>query len=436
MGSTQGIHQSPARAWIALEIAGEGLWEIPALDTETTFDPTCTAHFTPRFCEMLGHAEAGLPERFGAWLQAVLPEDREHFLQAHRARLAQPGTSTTVEYRVQTSLGEIRWWQEIGRVIAGDEPGTQSEVGVVRDVTEAKHRESEQAHRYQLLEYTQELARVGGWELDMSTSKLTWLTETARIHEVSPDYVPNVEEGINFYAPEHVPVIADAVARCQRGEEYDVELDIITAKGNRVNVQATGRPHIEDGKVTRLYGAFRDISETKRREEELRRQLAVITQQQRAILDLSTPILQLWDNVITLPLIGTIDTGRAAQIMDRLLSEVVRVGARFAILDLTGVDTVDTTTADQLFRISRAVDLLGAKVLLCGLTPPVAQTMTALGIDLSVFSTYRNLQEALRFCLQDLAPRSRTSTGSPRSPGSAAPRLPARSFAAPPRERS
>ena len=157
----------------------------------------------------------------------------------------------------------------------------------------------------------------------------------------------------------------------------------------------------------RAMGIIRDITATKRAEETLREQLDVITQQQSAIRSMSTPIIQVWDGILTLPLIGTFDTDRATEIMERLLSEVTRLRARHAILDLTGIETVDTTTAEQLYRIIRAVGLLGARAVLSGLNPAIAQTLTDLGVDTSRFVTYRNMQGALQACLEQQARRNR-----------------------------
>lgn len=154
------------------------------------------------------------------------------------------------------------------------------------------------------------------------------------------------------------------------------------------------------GKI-RAIGVVRDITVLKNAEETARNQLELITRQQKAIRALSTPIIQLWDNIITLPLVGAVNSERASEIMDRLLAEVVRLRVRYAILDMTGVDSVDTTTAEQLYRIIRAVGLLGGQVRLSGLNPAIAQTMTNLGVDISPFIAHRNLQDALQACLRD-----------------------------------
>lgn len=158
----------------------------------------------------------------------------------------------------------------------------------------------------------------------------------------------------------------------------------------------------------RAIGIARDITSMKHAEETLREQLGVITHQQSAIRSMSTPIIQVWDGILTLPLIGTFDTDRATEIMERLLSEVTRLRARHAILDLTGIETVDTTTAEQLYRIIGAVTLLGARAVLSGLNPAIAQTLTDLGVDTTRFVTYRNMQGALQACLEAQARRNRS----------------------------
>lgn len=172
-------------------------------------------------------------------------------------------------------------------------------------------------------------------------------------------------------------------------------------------VRGRTMPDAINGRI-RAIGIARDITSMKHAEETLREQLGVITHQQSAIRSMSTPIIQVWDGILTLPLIGTFDTDRATEIMERLLSEVTRLRARHAILDLTGIETVDTTTAEQLYRIIGAVTLLGARAVLSGLNPAIAQTLTDLGVDTTRFVTYRNMQGALQACLEAQARRNRS----------------------------
>ncbi|WP_437794993.1 STAS domain-containing protein [Sorangium sp. So ce693] len=177
----------------------------------------------------------------------------------------------------------------------------------------------------------------------------------------------------------------------------------------------------DGGPVCGLLGLSFDISESRRTEEELRAQLQQIEAQQKVIRDLSTPIIEVWDGVLTLPMVGTVDSMRTADVMDSLLSKIVEKQARFAILDLTGVEVVDTKVASHLIELVTAIRLLGADGIVAGIKPNVAQTMVALGLDLSQLNTQRNLRAALQHAIRSMTrPES-----SPRN-GAATPGLPAR----------
>jgi rsbT co-antagonist protein RsbR len=135
---------------------------------------------------------------------------------------------------------------------------------------------------------------------------------------------------------------------------------------------------------------------------ELEDKLATIERQQHAISQLSSPIIQVWEGVLTVPIVGVLDATRAAHLLESLLDAVLRARARYAILDLTGVDFVDTSAADRFFKILTAVELLGAKCIVSGIKATVAQTMIALGIDMSRVETMATLEDALQSCLRGL----------------------------------
>ncbi|WP_434426034.1 PAS domain-containing protein [Nannocystis pusilla] len=158
------------------------------------------------------------------------------------------------------------------------------------------------------------------------------------------------------------------------------------------------------GEVTALVGVTLNVTETRRNERELQTRLEQIERQQQAIRELSTPIIEVWDHVLTLPIIGLVDSVRTAEIMDSLLQAVARSRARFAILDMTGVDVVDTGTASHLLGLIRAIRLLGAEGILTGIHPNIAQTVVALGVDLSGLVVRSTLREALRYCIAQMQP--------------------------------
>jgi len=139
----------------------------------------------------------------------------------------------------------------------------------------------------------------------------------------------------------------------------------------------------------------RDITERMRAEKALSDRLAVIEQQQATIQAMSTPILEVGEGVLALPLVGVIDTRRAAAITESLLDTIVSMQARVAILDMTGVDLVDTTIAAHFVKIVNAVELLGAECLISGIQPAVAQTLTLLGAGIGKARMFGTMRSAL-----------------------------------------
>jgi len=119
----------------------------------------------------------------------------------------------------------------------------------------------------------------------------------------------------------------------------------------------------------------------------------------QAVQELSTPVLEVADDVLALPVIGIVDTERGAQMEERLLNELVRHKSRFVIVDLTGVTTLDTSTADRFAKIARSVGLLGSECILTGLQPAVAQTLVAIGVEFAGLRTERNLKRAIEVCM-------------------------------------
>jgi rsbT co-antagonist protein RsbR len=159
----------------------------------------------------------------------------------------------------------------------------------------------------------------------------------------------------------------------------------------------------ERGEVVYVTGVSLDVTEAKRAEQEVRSKLDLVEMQQQVIRMLSTPILQVWDGVLTLPVVGTLDSARAADVMDSVLNEVVRTRARYAILDVTGVEVMDTATASHMLRLTRALQLVGAEGIITGIRPGIAQTIVGLGVDLASIVTLATLREGLKYCIQQMS---------------------------------
>ncbi|HVJ04362.1 MAG TPA: STAS domain-containing protein [Candidatus Saccharimonadales bacterium] len=126
----------------------------------------------------------------------------------------------------------------------------------------------------------------------------------------------------------------------------------------------------------------------------------IINRQQEEMLELSTPVVTLWDGIIALPLIGTLDSARTQVVMESLLQAIVQTNSRFAIIDITGVPTVDTLVAQHLLKTITAARLMGAECILSGIRPQIAQTIVHLGINLEDVITKAKLSDALWLALE------------------------------------
>ena len=143
------------------------------------------------------------------------------------------------------------------------------------------------------------------------------------------------------------------------------------------------------GKVTR------DLTERKQTEEQLQRQA-------KEIMELSTPVMQVWQGVVVAPLIGTLDSQRTQRFQERLLERIVETNSPMALVDIMGVPTIDTQTAQHLIETISAIRLLGAQVVLTGVRPIIAQTLVHLGVDLSGIITRSSLAAGLQVALNIL----------------------------------
>jgi rsbT co-antagonist protein RsbR len=138
---------------------------------------------------------------------------------------------------------------------------------------------------------------------------------------------------------------------------------------------------------------------------------SIISRQQQELMELSTPVVQLWDNIVALPLIGTLDSERTQVVMENLLEKVVETGASIAIIDITGVPTVDTLVAQHLLKTVAAARLMGADCIISGIRPQIAQTIVHLGINLADIITKATLADAFAIALQRTGAKVTRVTG-------------------------
>jgi rsbT co-antagonist protein RsbR len=153
-----------------------------------------------------------------------------------------------------------------------------------------------------------------------------------------------------------------------------------------------------------LYQGVNEMVESLQREKqnnasyqrELEEKLQTIERQRSSIRELSTPIIEIWDRILCLPIVGVMDTTRSSEMTDALLKAVVDRAARCAIVDITGIDIMDTGTADHFVRMAKSVKLLGADCVLTGINPHIARTLVQMDVQLTGITTYRSLRTALQ----------------------------------------
>ncbi|AKU99874.1 RsbR, positive regulator of sigma-B [Labilithrix luteola] len=133
---------------------------------------------------------------------------------------------------------------------------------------------------------------------------------------------------------------------------------------------------------------------------QLEEKLAMIETQRAAIRELSTPIIEVWEGILCLPVVGVLDSTRSAEMTEALLTAIVEKKARCSIIDITGIQVMDTATADHFLRMAKSVKLLGSECMLTGVHPNIAQTIVHMGVDLSEVVTHRNLRNALTHYLR------------------------------------
>jgi PAS domain S-box-containing protein len=222
-------------------------------------------------CDLLGYAE---DELLALAIQDVThPDDLASQTNAVRSQIAGSPGARRLEQRYLHKTGRVLWTRGGLSLIRSGTEEAQFFIAHIEDITGRKTAEDALQRATVLLDESQALARVGGWELDLRDNSLFWTKETFRIHDTSrADYTPAVESAIEFYAPESRPIIRDAVEsaiRDQRG--FSLELELITAKGRRIWVQATSRIVSEEGRTVKVIGAFQDITARKLAKAELLR---------------------------------------------------------------------------------------------------------------------------------------------------------------------
>ncbi|MCP1661453.1 MAG: STAS domain-containing protein [Methanocalculus sp. MSAO_Arc1] len=253
-------------------------------------------------------------------------------------------------------------------------------------------------------------------DLDERTKELTFMYSISDIVEAHGDNLETLLEEIIMPLPEALryPEIAVAVLDVS-GDTYRTSDAPVTEWSMSGDIIINGRLA---GKLTVFYTEKRDVFDERvflQEEEGMIRAFSerlgkiigrvwsdqALVEKTREILKLSTPITKIWDEILILPLIGTLDSERTLYMMEELLNTIRDTGSRYIIMDATGVGTIDSAVAANILKTSRAVKMLGSQMIFTGIKPEVAMTMVHLGIDLGEIITRATLQEGVEYALSE-----------------------------------
>lgn len=349
--------------------------------------------------DMLGYTPEQLLEMGDSVLaQVIHPEDLATVIPNHFARLAaaRDGEVVETEYRLRNSSGTWRWVVARDVVFAHtSEGGLWQTLGTLHDITARKEME-ENLHIFKsIVENATDGINVTNREATIQYANAAFRKMTGLGDEV-------VGRNANDLYQDDAGTLKAGAHQALETGSWRGELDLKSPGGGTLPVAATLFSITNElSKPQALATIVRDILELRKAEAERALfQEQIIDAQRTALRELSSPLIPIADNVVLMPLIGSIDSARAQQVMETLLDGVAQHRADVAILDITGVRVVDTQVANALVHAAQAIRLLGARVVLTGIGPSMAQTLVSLGIELSHIVTRGSLQSGIAYALK------------------------------------
>lgn len=272
------LFRATKRFNLSIEAINAGIWDWDIIDG--------SEWWSEKFYELLGYSALEIPATYDTFLNALVhPEDKQRVEDAVHQHLEKK-VSYKIDIRMKMKDGGYRWFETVGQA-SWEKNVPIRMVGSIIDIDEKKQFENQLRNDRQLLEFktreleetvsdfnkTQEVAKIGVWDVDLKTMTVNWSDEVYRIHEVPVGTELNVEEGINFYRKDYQPVIQSAINKSiTENENWDLECVLVTTSGREVWVRAVGYPVFRRGDLVSLHGVFMDIDSQKRAQLDLEEQ--------------------------------------------------------------------------------------------------------------------------------------------------------------------
>jgi rsbT co-antagonist protein RsbR len=362
-----------------------------------------------------------------AVMQRMVPEERAQ-LEAQLAVATEKLTPVHWSGRIVHPNGDVRWI-EINASIEREPGGSSLAYAQGVDVTDRRRTEDALVESEDVRRRSDALHRAvidalpvgvvvmdldGGFPIVNAAQQRLSGTYDEKAQHLKGDELMQRHgmfkaDGVTPFPMSEAPV-ALAIAG-EKAQDIEIVVRSSLIEGEVRMLSQARAIHDGSGKIIAAVAVCVDITAQRELEKELvnrNEQLAeseeaktvLIERLRLAIDELSNPILEVWDDVLAMPIIGLVDSRRTADMVRRLLAEVARTQASFVIVDLTGVEIVDTKTADHLMKLMRKVEIVGARCVLTGVRPAVAETLVDIGVDFGRLATLRNLKHGLREALR------------------------------------
>jgi PAS domain S-box-containing protein len=370
-------------------------------------------YWSDEIYRIFGLSPQAFEPTYDAFMERVHPEDRDAVQSAVNATVSE-STPYDIDHRIILSNGEVRIVNEQGNVTYNEAGDPIRMIGMVQDITERKRAERALRDSQRMLQAVLDAIPVRVFWKDKS---LTYLGCNKLFAEdtgldTPEEVVGKTDYDMPWTTEEAEMFRADDQRVIESGEKKINYEEPQTRPDGEITWLRTSKAPLRDAddNIIGVLGTYDDITEQKRAQEAHERllqeqadlQQEIIEAQREALQELSTPVIPVMDRILVMPLVGSIDTMRARDIMRALLEGISEHRAKFVILDVTGVPVMDTGIVNHINKTIQAARLKGARTIVTGISDAVAEAVVDLGIDWGAVETLRDLQTGLRLALQQI----------------------------------